>query len=215
MRTGAIFVVRQSEETMAVEQVALLIPYSIKMLDTTIAVLAKGWSAMSSAEQEAFLIIYDPANTGQVDEAYVAQVLQNYQRIRLAFDEVIKVKYEFENDRCIGQRLYYIDIFNLHVCRQFLIESNARLKARTLIHEIAHNALLALDRPYYEPSSEQYAVLHPHPNYTAQLPLVGPLFREFFRNDTLYHPDAYAHYAVAVSGQPGAMELYLGEKVTQ
>lgn len=215
MRLKAIFVGLKNEETMAVEQVELLVPYCIKMLDSTITVLKKGWSAMSPAEQEAFLLIYDPANTGQVDESYVRQVLKNYQKIRSDFDKAIKVEYEFENDRCIGQRLCYVDFFNLHVCRQFLAEPNARLKARTLIHEIAHNTLLALDWPYYEPTSEQYAALHPRPNCTVQLPLVGPLFREFFRNDTLYHPDAYAHYAVAVSGQPGAMELYLGEKFMQ
>jgi hypothetical protein len=105
MRLKAIFVGLKNEETMAVEQVELLVPYCIKMLDSTITVLKKGWSAMSPAEQEAFLLIYDPANTGQVDESYVRQVLKNYQKIRSDFDKAIKVEYEFENDRCIGQRL--------------------------------------------------------------------------------------------------------------
>lgn len=205
----------QYEESLAVEQVRILTPFSINMLDAAIVVLEKGWSEMSPAEREAFLLIYDPANTGQIDNVYVAEVLGNYQIIRAAFDKPIDVAYEFENERCIGQRLYYIDFLGLHVCRQFLAEPNARLKARTLIHEIAHTALPALDRPYYDPSSEQYASLFPRPNRTAEIPLVGLLFREIFRNDTLFHPDAYAHYAVAVSGQPGAMELYLGHDVSE
>ena len=62
----------------------------------------------------------------------------------------------------------------------------------------------------YNPATEEYSTLTLRGSWTAQLPLIGPIFRELARGDTLYHPDAYAHFAVAVSGQPGIIELYLG-----
>lgn len=199
----------QFAERLAVQQVQVITPMSINMVDNAIIVLSGGWSAMNPAEQDVFRKIYDPSSTGDIDDQYVVEVLQNYQRIRAAFDSEIKAEYEPNSSICIGQRLYYTDLIKLHVCRQFLFEGNASRKARTLIHEVAHKALLALERPYYGPASPEYSVLTPRGLWSAQLPLVGPIFREFSRRDTLYHSDAYAHFALAVSGQPGAIDLYL------
>lgn len=199
----------QFAERLAVQQLQVITPMSINMVDKATIVLSGGWSAMNPAEQEVFRQIYDPSNTGDIDDQYLMEVLQNYQRIRTVFDSEIKVEYEPNSRICIGQRLYYTDLSKLHVCRQFLFERDAYRKARTLIHEVAHKALLALDRPYYGPASPEYVVLSPRGLWSAQLPLVGPVFRELSRRDTLYHPDAYAHFARAVSGQPGAIDLYL------
>jgi hypothetical protein len=38
--------------------------------------------------------------------------------------------------------------------------------------------------------------------------------REIVASDTLYHPDTYAHFAVAMSGQPGALDPYLDQEAT-
>jgi hypothetical protein len=50
--------------------------------------------------------------------------------------------------------------------------------------------------------------LTPYGSRLAQLPVVGPLIREIQQGDTLYHPDAYAHFTIAVSGHPVAMGMY-------
>jgi hypothetical protein len=194
-------------------KVQALTPMSIELVDQAMAVLSKGWPAMSPAERQAFLLLYDPSNTGEVDERFVELVLENYRRIRRTLNRPLPVKYEPDSRTCRGERIFYTDIVKLHVCPYFLKVGNDRLNARTLIHEYAHIALLVADRPYYDPASADYAALTPYGSQANQLPLVGPLLRELTRGDTLYHPDAYAHFTVAVSGQPGAIELYLDNEV--
>jgi hypothetical protein len=65
------------------------------------------------------------------------------------------------------------------------------------------------DRPYYRPTSKFYAELTPRGSWTSQLPIVGPVIREIVASDTLYHPDAYAHFALVASGQASAREMFL------
>lgn len=199
----------QQEEAEVLQQVEAITPLSIEMVDQTMAVLSDGWSGLSPAEQGAFLTIYDPAATGEIDEQFLATVLDNYQKIRQALDNDIEVKYEAEDERCEGMQLYYTDIVSLHVCPYFLVEANDTRRARTLIHEFAHIALRVTDRPYYRPTSKRYAELTPRGPQAAQLPLIGPVIREIVGGDTLYHPDTYAHFAVAASGQASARELFL------
>lgn len=198
------------EEALVNQALQEITPMSITMVDSAMDVLAKGWAEMDPGEQAVFLLLFDPANSGAVDEAYVDRVKQNYQKIRDAFDQEIDVAFEPDSDQCIGERLYYVDPLKLHVCPYFLVETITSRKARSLIHEVAHLALPALDRPYYTPDSAQYAALKPTAGWMAELPLVGPVLREILRQDTLFHPDAYAHFSLAVSSQPGALALYLG-----
>lgn len=199
------------QEAMVVQQVRALTPLSIQMVDQALATLSGGWSGMSPAEQEAFLNLYDPANAGGIDARFLQNVSGNYQRIRSALEKDIEITYEPDSDRCEGQRLYYTDLISLHVCPYFLAEPDEARKARTLIHEFAHIALRVTDRPYYRPTSKSYAELTPRGSWANQLPLVGPVIREILGSDTLYHPDTYAHFAVAASGQAGALEKYLDQ----
>ena len=199
----------QHEELEVIQQVQAIKLLSIEMVDQTVADLSDGWSGMSADEQEAFLTIYDPANTGEIDEQFVLSVLNNYQSIRHTLENDVEVKYEPDSDRCSGKRLYYTDIIRLYVCPYFLIETNDTRKARTLIHEFAHIALRVKDRPYYRPTSKLYAEMTPRGSWTSQLPIVGPVIREIVANDTLYHPDAYAHFALVASGQASAREMFL------
>jgi predicted SprT family Zn-dependent metalloprotease len=195
--------------TMVSQQVQSIIPTSERLVDGAIAVLSKGWRGMSPAEREAFLALYDPAGTGEIDEGYVEAVLVNYRKIREELNQEIAVVFEPDNSKCEDMRLYYTDLVKLHVCPYYLTEKDEIRKARTLIHEMAHMALLVTDRPYYRPTNEAYAQLTPNGSWMAQLPVVGPVIREIQGNDTLYHPDAYAHFTVAVSGQPVPMGMYV------
>ena len=54
----------QHEQAEVIHQVSTITPLSIEMVDQTMAVLSDGWLGMSHVEQEAFLTIYDPADTG-------------------------------------------------------------------------------------------------------------------------------------------------------
>jgi hypothetical protein len=189
-----------AQSRMADSAVEELTPLSLQFVDGAIAVLSRGWSGMNEAERETFLQIYDPAGTGEVDEQYVAEVLGNYRQIRSTLADGLPVAYAGHSDTCEGQRLYYTDLARLYVCPHFFEEENNLRKARTLIHEMAHKALLVSDRAYYRPTSKQYAKLTPKGSWTAQLPLVGRVLREVLRGDTLYHPDAYAHYALLNAG---------------
>ena len=201
-------------EIMVNQQVQAIIPTSEQLVDGVIAVLSKGWMGMSPAEREAFLALYDPAGTGEIDEGFVEAVLVNYQIIREELSREIAIVYEPDNNKCEDMRLYYTDLVKLHVCPYYLTEKDEIRKARTLIHEMAHKALLVMDRPYYRPTSEAYAQLTPNGSWMAQLPVVGRVIREIQHSDTLYHPDAYAHFTVAVSGQTVAMGMYASHHQT-
>jgi hypothetical protein len=189
-----------SRANLAVARVKNISQISLHLVDETIAVLSQGWSDMSPVEREKFLQIFDPSGTGEVDEQYVAEVLGNYRKIRRTLLNDIPVVYAPQSDKCIDQRLYYTYLLRVYVCPYFFEEENDLRKARTLIHEMAHQALLVNDRPYYNPTSKHYARLTPYGHWAAQLPLVGHIIRELLRGDTLYHPDAYAHYALLGAG---------------
>ena len=201
-----------NDNTLVSQQIQAIIPASQQLVDEAIAILSKGWMEMSQPEQEAFLALYDPAGTGEVDQEFIEATLVNYQRIQEALKREITVVYEPESEKCEGMRLYYTDLLKLHVCPYFLTEGNEMRKARTLIHEMAHIALIVRDRPYYRPTNKAYALLTPNGSRLAQLPVVGPLIREIQQNDTLYHPDAYAHFTIAVSGQPVNPDMYASQQ---
>lgn len=184
----------------AVGEVEALTPLSLSFIDGAMATLSQGWAGMNQVERDMFLQIYDPAGTGEVNEQFVAEVLENYRKIRSSLDSDKQVFFAAQSDTCEGQRLYYTDLLQLFVCPYFFEEKNELRKARTLIHEMTHIALLVSDRAYYRPTSKQYAELTPNGSWAGQLPLVGRVLREVLKSDTLYHPDAYAHFALLNAG---------------
>ena len=196
-RASEITSVQASE---AAEEVQGLTPYSLGLVDEAIAVLSQGWGGMSQAERDVFIQIYDPAGTGEVDGRYVARVLENYRKIRATLAADVEVVYAEQNSICVDQRLVYTDLSRLYVCPYFFKEENEGRKARNLIHEMAHIALLVVDRAYYNPTSKAYAELTPNGLWITEVPLVGRFAREVLRGDTLYHPDAYGHFALLNAG---------------
>ncbi len=177
-----------------------LIPTSVQMVDEAITVLSKGWSGMSSNERDLFQRIYDPGNSGEIDEQFIRDVLNNYQRIRQRLNGRLTFQYETDSEMCNLMRLYYTDLVKVHICPYFKEEGSDGRKARVLIHEVAHMALFVVDRPYYDPKSysSRYNALTPRGSWSSQIPLIpllGPIFREISQSDTLYHPDAYSWFA--------------------
>jgi len=184
-----------------VEQIQALLPLSRQMVDQAVDVLSGGLAAMTPAQRTLLHQIFDPGDTGDVDQPFVADVLANYRRIRDRLDVPWIIIRVLDSDHCQGQRLYYTDLANLYVCPYFDAEESLDRKARVLIHEAVHMSLLVVDRPYFHKNtySTRYRALTPRGPWTAGLPLVGPLFREVAHSDTLFHPDAYAWFAVELS----------------
>ena len=188
-------------------QINALKPISMTMIDEAIAVLERGLQGMDVQERKLLFQIFDPAETGDIDERYVGTMLENYQAIRETLKEDFNV-HEVDFSMCTGQRIYLTNLTDLLVCPYFQEEVNEYRKARTLVHEVSHMALVVTDRPYYRPTSKAYKTLTPRGSWATQIPIAGPIIRELLRGDTLYHPDAYAHFAMAVSGLPGSEKYH-------
>lgn len=178
-----------------------LVPDSIRQIDNALAVLDQGWEGMTTNQQEQFNRIFDPGNSGQIDDDYLETVRENYLKIRQKLNQNLTIEVVGDNDICTGQRLYYTDFLKVYACPYFQEELRQERKVRTLIHETAHMALLVVDRPYYDPNSysSRYNKLTPQGSWVTKIPLFGHLIREIVHNDTLYHPDTYAWFATEIS----------------
>ncbi len=185
------------EEEMVLEDVERLIPVGLQMVENAEEVLSQGLSEMSPEEREQFERIFDPSGSGEIDNEYVEDVLNNYRKIKIRLESSFIMQYEEESDMCDNMRLFYTDFFKIHICPYFIGEEDSVRKARVLVHEVAHIALLAGDRPYYHPKSysASYNELAPRGSWATKVPVVGIIIREISQSDTLYHPDAYAWFA--------------------
>ncbi len=179
-------------------EVRALIPVGIAKVERAISVLARGWAGMSAAEQAVFNTYFDPSGSG-VDQGFVADVLVNFRAIRREFDNDLTVEYEPGGaGMCSGSRLYYTYWSNIHVCPYFKSETSALRKQQDFVHELTHNALLAVDRPYYVSQRAAYDQMTPRGTGARYVPFLGPLFTFISRSDTLNAPDAYAYFAFNV-----------------
>ena len=184
-------------EAKIINEVSSHIPMSLEMVDSAVEVLSKGLSGMTPEEIGQFERIFDPSDSGTIDQEYVDDVLENYGKMRSRLEGSLSFQYTAESEMCEGQRLYHTDFITIKICPYFNTESDSVRKTRVLVHEVAHIALKAKDRPYYDPKSysSSYNSLMPRGSWATQLPVVGLIFREISLGDTLYHPDAYAWFA--------------------
>ena len=183
------------------EEAQALIPLSIQMVDQAINVLSSGWDNLNSEERNRLNDIYDPGDTGEIDQAFVDQMLVNYLKIRNRLVDGVVMEYSANGDMCTGMRLFYTDFIHIFICPYFTQEDDIERKARVLIHEVAHMALLVIDRPYYDPKSysSRYNALIPQGSWVTKIPVIGHIIREIAHADTLYHPDAYSWFATIVT----------------
>ena len=179
-------------------EIRAFLPGAMAKVDKAIRVLEQGWDAMSAPQKAVFNRFYDPSGTGDVDAAFALQVLQNFRLIRAQFGHDLVVECEDSAGMCEGARLYYTYWSNVHVCPYFATASpsEATRKARDFVHELAHNAMMAVDRPYYDAGAGAYeGPVTPTGPAGTGIPVIGPLIRVIARSDTLYHPDAYSWFA--------------------
>lgn len=173
--------------------------------------LAPGWKRMDEGNRAVFRQLFDPADSGDVDEAFVRDVRGNFQKVQsymrsLHFDcnQDSKNLCGSAHGWCTGQRLMWTCFGNLHVCPRYASEPLESRKIETVIHESTHNALHTTDREYVGDSG--FSRLRPRGggsfgaailSFLGKLPVIGTLFRFIPANsDTLYNPDSYASYAM-------------------
>ena len=189
-----------SQNQAVISEVQDLVPMSIEMIDQAVDVLSKGFDNLSAQELELLNNIADPGSTNQIDQAYLNEMLVNYKIIRDRLGNDLVTEYSADSDMCTGMRLFYTDFIRIYVCPYYLEEDRVERKARVLIHEVAHMALLVTDRPYYDPKSYSsvYNALSPRGSWVTEIPVIGHIVREIAHNDTLYAPDTYAWLASEV-----------------
>lgn len=180
-----------------IPEIRALVPVGISKVDRAIQVLSQRWTGMSPAEQTVFNQYFDPHGDG-IDQSFVSDVLHNFRLIRRVFDNDLTIECESAGGLCTGTRLYYTYWSNIHVCPYFTSETDATRKAQDLVHELTHNALTAVDRPYYDSQHAAYVQMTPRGPLLGRIPVLGPLFTFISRSDTLNSPDAYAFFAFNV-----------------
>jgi hypothetical protein len=172
----------------------------IDMVDNALNILASGMENFTEAEKEAYLTIFDPGNTGDIDEDFVAATYENLLRIQKRLAGGLQVEFADSRTYCQMMTLYYTDFLKVYVCPYFTGENNPERMARDLVHEVAHITFLARDRAYYSDTDSRYLALTPHGSAPQGLPLLSYFMREMAIDDTLYHPDAYSHLAADLPG---------------
>jgi hypothetical protein len=189
--------VLNDQEKDIIGETQALIPLSIRMIDQATVVLSNGWENLDPQERDLLNDIYDPSGTGEIDQTFLDQMSANYEKIRDRLADGLTMEYSTDNDMCTGMRLYYTDFMRIYICPYFTQEDDVERKARVLIHEVAHMALLVTDRTYYDPKSysSRYNALTPRGSWVTEIPVVGHIIREIAQSDTLYHPDAYSWFA--------------------
>ena len=119
------------------------------MVDNAIQTLSQGWNGMSEDEREKFVRFYDPGNTGELDDKFVQSVQGNFERIGSRLQSGLDIKFTATSEMCQGMRLFYTDFLRVYVCPFMETETREARVARDLVHEVAHMALLSVDRAYY------------------------------------------------------------------
>ena len=92
--------VLSDQERKIVADVQGQIPLSIQMTEEAIAVISKGWNGMSAQQQALFLDIFDPGDTGEIDDAYLREVASNYEKILAKLKKDMRIKYVTDSEKC-------------------------------------------------------------------------------------------------------------------
>ena len=176
----------------AVQGGRVAIPRAIKAL-------SGGWAKMPAAAKAVFVRHFDPKGTGALDERFAEDVLRNFRKMDAEIQGSVVVECEQQNAGMCKERkdglivVAYTYGMHVHVCPAFETLGDPMV---TIIHEIAHNALPALDRPYR--GQPEYNQMTPRGSKATNIPIIGPIIRGATRKDTLNAPDAYAYFAAEV-----------------
>jgi hypothetical protein len=180
-----------------IADVRAAMPFAIQQINRAITILSAGWSSMSAAAQTLFNNYFDRGGSGGVDDRFVEDVLSNFRLIKREMSSGVVMECETgPTGSCATAGIYgYTYWRNVHLCPYFFTMTSNN-QSRGIIHELAHNAMLAVDRAYGHEAG--FAHLTPRGNLANQIPVFGQLVRAIARDDTLYNPDSYALYAINV-----------------
>lgn len=176
--------------------------------------LSSGFEKMDPNDKASFRHYFDPSNSGGLDDSFVREVRENYQRIG-AYMRSVRFNCDPESSTicgsskkwCVGGRLMWTCFGDLHVCTDaYASYGDPKFKIDTIIHESTHNALHTTDREYS--SSKDFNRLSPRGSgilsVLSRVPIIGALFRLFRSNsDTLNNPDSYSGFAMHAGSVTG------------
>ncbi len=179
-----------------------------------ITTLSSGFEKMDPTDKASFRHYFDPANSGEIDDRFVRDVRENYQRIG-AYMRSVRFNCDPDSGTlcgsskkwCVDGRLMWTCFGDLHVCTDaYSSSADPTFKIDTIIHESTHNALHTTDREYS--SSRDFNRLSPRGSgvlsFLSRIPIIGALFRLFRSNsDTLNNPDSYSGFAMHAGSAAG------------
>jgi hypothetical protein len=179
------------------DEMNALITVSQRMVESAVEAVSKGLSEMTSEEKEHFESIFDPSDSGTIDQIYLDEVLANFIQIHRLLDKPLLVEYKANREMCVGIRVYYTDFSKIYVCPYFNLGKSTDRNARLLVKEVAYMTLFAGNQFFYSPNtySASSNSLASRGSWNAREPVYIPIFREISPSDTLIHPDSYAWYA--------------------
>jgi len=97
--SGAVL---SDEEREIVADVQAQIPLSIQLTEEAIAVISNGWDGMNTEQQAEFQNIFDPGDTGEIDDAYLRDVVANYEKILAKLNGEMRIEYVTDSKKCTG-----------------------------------------------------------------------------------------------------------------
>jgi len=179
-----------------------------------ITTLSSGFEKMDPTDKASFRHYFDPANSGEIDDRFVRDVRENYQRIG-AYMRSVRFNCDPDSGTlcgsskkwCVDGRLMWTCFGDLHVCTDaYSSSADPTFKIDMIIHESTHNALHTTDREYS--SSRDFNRLSPRGSgvlsFLSRIPIIGALFRLFRSNsDTLNNPDSYSGFAMHAGSAAG------------
>jgi hypothetical protein len=171
-------------------------PMVDRRITRALAVLNAGWVSMSGPHKSTFNQYFDPAGSGAVNQSFIDDVLGNFQLIRQEYNGGVTFECEAASGLCnVTGRYGYTYFGDIHICPHFFTMS-PNDQSWGILHELTHNALMAVDRHYGHESD--FNTLSPRGNIGNQVPVIGQLVRLIARDDTLNNPDSYALFAFRV-----------------
>ncbi len=170
-------------------------------LEDALAVLSRGWRAMSVDQKLTFMRFFDPGGTlNLADEALidgvVLQVRDNFSRTLREMVRGITIECDSERPMCKGNRLYFTYLSNIHVCpTAYQTQVNQQRLQRDFLHEIMHNTMLVADQAYW---NEQKGIFYGPYSFSSpdEEREIKPGGR--FRRDSLLNPDSYSWFAFSI-----------------
>ena len=152
---------------------------------------------MTPEERKQFESIFDPSESGTINQEYVNDVLNHFIDIQHLLDDSLSIEYEGYMYKCDDLSLYRAENNKLNVCPYFKLENNPNRKTRLLINEVANIVMQSSNKTtnHSKTTSIYYRGFNPRGLIGTDESVLVPFLLEISPSETLCYPDAYAWFA--------------------